>query len=258
MKNLLITLTIGVLLLTGATCIMLLSNYTPQSKATDSASTEQPTSEEAAVDRNGNRLIQDNEIWYTSYDGKKIEFGNYNGDNKIISNIYENGIGILTFEESVVNVYRYMFSDCTKLETIVLPKSVTNIENYAFIGCTYLNDIDMPISVNKIGKGAFENCRSLTSITIPNGVSKIVSETFNGCISLQTFHGKYASNDGRYLIIGEELVAFALAGLTEYVIPDGATKIGEYAFSGCDSLQASRLQMVKLRLVNMHLQSVPS
>ena len=91
--------------------------------------------------------------------------------------------------------------------------------------------------VTTIGERAFYYCRSLTSVTIPDSVTTIGSSAFSWCSSLQEFNGKFASEDGRCLIVDGVLNSFAIGcGATEYAIPDGVTTIGDYAFQGCDSL----------------------
>ena len=58
-----------------------------------------------------------------------------------------------------------------------------------------------------------------------------------GCSSLQEFNGKFASEDGRCLIVDGKLNSFAIGcGATEYTIPDSATSIGDNAFYGCSSI----------------------
>ena len=94
----------------------------------------------------------------------------------------------------------------------------------------------MPDSVTAIGDGAFKYCFSLTSITIPDSVTTIGGGAFSGCSSLTEFNGKFASEDGRCLIVDGTLNSFAPAGLTSYTIPDSVTTIGDYAFLSCYSL----------------------
>lgn len=56
------------------------------------------------------------------------------------------------------------------------------------------------------------------------------------CSGLREFNGKYASEDGRCLIIDGTLNSFAPAGLTEYTIPNSVTTIGNAAIRGCSGL----------------------
>ena len=107
------------------------------------------------------------------------------------------------------------------------------------ISNTYIDGVgaiefDAPITT--IGSSAFAWCDSLTSVTIPNSVTTIGYRTFCGCTSLQEFKGKFASKDGRCLIVDGTLNSFARARLTEYTIPDSVTSIGNDAFLGCGSL----------------------
>lgn len=91
-------------------------------------------------------------------------------------------------------------------------------------------------NVVKIGIRAFYDCTSLTTITIPNSVTEIGNLAFEGCKSLKEFKEKFASIDGRCLIVDGKLRAFAPAGLTSYTIPDSVTEIGDYVFEHCKSI----------------------
>ncbi len=120
--------------------------------------------------------------------------------------------------------------------SITIPNSVTSIGEWAFHGCFSLTSITIPDSVTSIGESAFQDCHSLTSVTIPESVVSIGYDVFGGCTSLSEFKGRYASEDGRCIIVDGTLNSFAPAGLTEYTIPEGVTSIGEWAFHSCYSL----------------------
>lgn len=271
--------------------------------------------------------IPDNEVWYTTTDGKVIN-PYYNSNINIVSNKYENGKGVIRFDDTLTNITDYYFSSCFNLANIILPDSVITIGNYAFedcsglksvtipgcvtaignnafdncfnlvnviipdsvitigdevfrfcsslasvtignnvttIGksafwmCSNLTNIIIPDSVTTIGNSAFADCSSLADVTIGNGVTTIENEAFrscdnlinitipdsvksiginpfNNCPNLAEFRGKFASKDGRCLIVSGVLNSFAPAGCTEYSIPNSVTTIGDFAFSSCGNL----------------------
>lgn len=175
-----------------------------------------------------------NEIWYTTTDGNVIQPYQTEGfDANIVSNVYENGKGIITFDAPLTKMEVYddygVFdgegsSDiANRLTSISLPSSVTSIGNYAFSHCTSLTSVTIPSSVTSIGDSAFSNCDSLTSIDIPSGVTSIGSSTFYYCWNL-----------------------------TSIYIPSSVTSIGDNAFWKCTSLtsvmfaEGSRLTSIGL------------
>ena len=142
----------------------------------------------------------------------------------------------VTIPDSVTTIGNYAFEYCSCLTNVTIPDSVTTIGDHAFCRCTNLTSVTIPDGVTTIGDVAFYECSSLTSVTIPDSVATIGVGAFSGCSSLQEFNGKFASEDGRYLIIDGVLNSFAPAGLTEYTIPDRVTTIGNSAFYNCSSL----------------------
>ena len=115
----------------------------------------------------------------------------------------------------------------------------TNVFGANIVSNTYANGmgvITFDGDVTTIGYGAFVGCDSLTSVTIPDSVTTIGDYAFASCDSLTEFKGKFASEDGRSLIVDNTIIAYAKASGTTYTIPDSVTTIGFQAFGGCTSL----------------------
>ena len=142
----------------------------------------------------------------------------------------------ISIPKSVTKIGDGAFAGCESLTSISIPNSVTKIGGGAFLGCESLTSISIPKSVTEIGDRTFAGCESLTSISIPNSVTEIGDGAFTGCSSLRNFSNKFASADGRCLIIDGELTAFAGDGLSNYTIPNSVTEIGNEAFANCSSL----------------------
>lgn len=174
-------------------------------------------------------------IYYTSKDGNIVEpkaDADWGGA-QIVSNTYENGQGVITFDGEVTKIGPDAFLMCQALTNITIPESVTEIGFDAFASCTSLQSISIPESVTLIGEYAFFGCSSLTSITIPEGVTSIGDGAFGNCSNLYNFNGKFATTDGKALIAENRLIAFAPFEMTSYTIPEGIISIGNNTFDNC-------------------------
>ena len=181
--------------------------------------------------------IPNNQIWYTSIDGEIVQPYNPTAFNlPILSNTYKGYKGVIEFDGDVTMIGYNAFIECDNLTSITIPNSVTLIDDMTFTGCSNLESVILGDSVTIIGEWVFSECTSLTSINIPDSVTTIEKGAFCNCTNLQEFKGKFASEDGRGIIIDGVFESFAPAGLTEYNIPNSVTEIGDYAFSWCESL----------------------
>ena len=128
-------------------------------------------------------------IYYTTSDNRPIELDT-SLENRVVSNTYSNGQGVLVFEDIVTEIEDDTFYRCERLTSLKIPDSVTKIGDHAFSNCNRLEKIDIPNSVTTIGNWAFSGCSSLTSITIPDSVTTIGSYAFSGCSSLTSVYCK--------------------------------------------------------------------
>ena len=104
--------------------------------------------------------------------------------------------------------------------SFIVPEGVTTIGNSAFYNCDKLASVVIPNSVTTIGNYAFAYCNGLTGITVDGG------------------NRYYQSIDGNlYTKDGKTLIQYAIGKTaTSFIIPEGVSTIGDYAFSYCDSL----------------------
>ena len=155
-----------------------------------------------------------NEIWYTSTDGNIVVPAQPDAFNtRIVSNTYDNGKGVIVFEEPL-----------------------TTIGRAAFWGCGFTS-IQLPNALKEIEAEAFGACRSLETLYIPGSVTTINKfRVFSQCSNLSSFTGKFATEDHRSLVVDGVMVGFAQNGLTEYSIDSSVKEVG-CAFESCFNLE---------------------
>lgn len=122
---------------------------------------------------------------------------------------------------------------------------VTGIGDWGLYFCSSLTNVILPDGVTRIGEGAFIGCDRLTTITIPDSVTQIGTNPFIWCTSLTRIivspnHPVLETIDGVLFNKTDGTLICYPAALTQssYVLPDGATRIGEDAFSDCSFLES--------------------
>ena len=187
--------------------------------------------------------IDDLFAWCNNYLGSEILYRNNLG-----KKLYVNGEEVteLIIPDGVTSIGDYAFSHCTSLTSVTIPSSVTNIGIHAFSGCTGLTSVVIPDGVTSIDVWAFSGCTGLTSVTIPSSVTSIDDDAFQYCTGLTSIYINDISawcnnskNVGNKILrcnnLGKKLYVNG-EEVTELIIPDGVTSIGDHAFEGCTGL----------------------
>ena len=147
-----------------------------------------------------------------------------------------------TFSESIdTNTENYVFSDCTLLESCVLPNGIKRIGSQMFRNCKFLEYLKIPDNVKMIADYIFYKCNSpIDKIVLPKSLGYVSDYAFDGIEFNNVYYNGtleswckinfgYRGHPGGNLYISDKL-------LTEVVIPDGIEKINAYAFKGCSSI----------------------
>ena len=193
-----------------------------------------------------------------------IKFDDSIDINYIISNAFKDCISLtsITIGNGVTEIGDYAFKGCSSLTSTIIPSGVTEIGDGAFQGCSSLTSITIPDSVTSIGGIAFQGCSSLTSITIPDSVTSIGGIAFSGCHNLRNitipssvtyigdsaFAGCYGelivncnipNGEVRgYYNAAKFYFPFKDSRFSNVIVGEGVTKIGSYAFRGCQYLKS--------------------
>lgn len=157
---------------------------------------EKATKKEFAIERN---MIQpmaalkaefkatkpaNNEIWYTTTDGNKLELDAGRFGATITSHEQRDGMWVVTFGSDltmlgVEGAWNGAFESKKTLKSVVLPDSIKTIWAYSFYNCTELESVVLPANLETISGQSFF-ATGLTSINIPASVIQIGYNAFNG------------------------------------------------------------------------------
>ena len=155
----------------------------------------------------------------------------------------------IVLPNSVTSIGIGAFKECSGLSEITLSNNLTKICQDAFYDCDSLAKVVLPDSLTMIGKDAFCGCSKLESLTIGKGLKTVYEGAFSSCSSLKSVYITdlaawceidFYRDDDRYYNKGSNnplsrrdvLLYVNGKPVTDVVIPQGVTKINDYAFYG--------------------------
>lgn len=136
---------------------------------------------------------------------------------------------------SVTAIGAGAFKLCTAPSTLTIPGSVRTVGDDAFNYSYGLTTLFIEEGLTTLGNSAFSHCHSLTSIALPASLVNIGDEAFAGCwsvtgITVDETNPRYDSREGCNALI-ETATGVLLMGCKNTVIPSGVTVIGRSSFA---------------------------
>jgi hypothetical protein len=174
----------------------------------------------------------------------------------------------INLPEGLATIGVRAFEFCKELESITFPSTLTMIDEYAFGTCESIKSLTIPASVGSLGLAAFTACSSLKELTLEDGLYELRlthgeaggsgyfterplekvyvgrpinhPETGWGGYRAGAFSGIKTLKEA---VVGEYVTElpvneFMDSGLTTISLPKNLTKIGNFALSGCSSLNS--------------------
>lgn len=123
-----------------------------------------------------------------------------------------------------------IFAGAKSITSVTIEEGVTSLPTSAFYGLG-ITSIEIPSTLKSIPKEAFLNCKSLVISGVPSTVTSIGDSAFQGCESITEFTIPNLSHNS----VGAGV--FKGTGLVSVVLPAQFTKIKNYMFQDCTSLE---------------------
>ncbi len=171
----------------------------------------------------------------------------------------ESSITTFTIPKQITEIGDFAFFDCTGLKSLIWDAEDCRIGSFStsaniIFPNVPLTELIIGEDVRSIPEGAFSGLDMLETVTIPVGVTHMGGSVFYGCSGLESviWNARDCTMSGgdffrgtkiKTVTFGEEVgvvpsrLLLDCAYLTEVVLPDSISKIGEVAFGNCYELK---------------------
>ena len=174
---------------------------------------------------------------------------------------YDTALKTVKLPAGITHIAQGMFNGCVALTDFTVPKTVTTIGGLVFANCIGIAKVTIPKSVKTVQIGAFTGCTNLKDVyydSTEEDWKKITIQSDNEPLTSATLHcgGKHGTcgdnltwklEDGTLTISGTgEMYNYDRSEerpwheekeeITNIILPEGITRIGDYAFGDCSNL----------------------
>lgn len=137
---------------------------------------------------------------------------------------YKGDVKRIILPASLRKIGTQAFYECGMLSVVNFAEGLQELAPQAFCRCPALTTLDLPASLETIGEAPTMNCQGLTSFTLP------ASNTH------------YKSVEGvLYNATGQTLIDYPAGREGSFTLPEGVSRIGDYAFAFCSGLDVIKL-----------------
>ena len=170
---------------------------------------------------------------------KNSNYNSYSGDIVIPDTIHYNGVAY-----PVTSIGTKAFYGSSGLISVEIPNSVTTINKEAFRDCGNMTRVSIGNSVNSIDVAAFHSCNSLSRVDISD-IEAWCKIYFDCASATPLCYAHHIYLNGEELSTLEipssiskirDYTFYGCASLNSVSIPNSVTSIGVEAFSSCEAL----------------------
>ena len=170
----------------------------------------------------------------------------------------------VTIPDGVTIINASAFNGCTGLTSIVIPEGVTTIQNSAFYGCSSLADVTIErATAPSVAPATFMNIASSATLHVPYGASGYTGSNWN-MFTIVEMNPSGQCGDDLYWLYDPSTTTLTISGsgdmydyttstlapwydyrneITDVVLPDGLTKIGNFAFYQCNNASLTSIDI---------------